>query len=287
MRLRTVSRFWLAGLAVVAGWLMASSEVRAQGGFGGQQGGGQQGGFGGQQGGFGGQQGGFGGQQGGFGNLLGGMSGSGMSGSLAGGFLGSSQGFRPSGNTGLNNRLPGASNSTNPFDAYRGDPRNSGATTGNATGMNNNRTTGNMTGMNNRMGNMTGMNQFGGMNRMGNMGGMNQFGGMNRMGNMSGMGMNGMSGQAVVQPGYVLRPNIEAPPIPPASETAARLQIVLTQSTSLPSLRGLNLRIEGDVIVLSGTVATDSERTLSEAILRLEPGVYRVKNELQVRPTGQ
>ena len=289
MRIRTISRLVFAGLAVVACWLVTSSEARAQGGF--NQGltgngSGQLGsGFG--MGGFG--QNSFGmsgfGQSGlglsGFGQSGFGISGSsfGITGSGSNGFLGSSQGFRPSGNTGLNNRLPGATNSSDPFSAYRGDPRNSGTTgtTGNRTG--------NMAGTNNR--NMTGMNQFGNMNRFGNMSG---FGGnMNRFGNMNNMGMNGMgmNGQALPQPGYVLHSNIQTPPPPPPSETANRLQTVLQQSTSLPSLKGLGVRVEGDTVVLSGTVATDSERTLSEAILRLEPGVYRVKNELKVKPPGQ
>lgn len=293
MRIRTFSRLGLAGLAVVAGLLLTSSEVRAQGfnqGIGGNQFGmgGNSFGMGGNSFGMSGNSFGMGGNSFGMsGNSFGmsgnsfGMSGSGfgLSGSGSQGFLGSSQGFRPSGNTGLSGRLPGATNSSDPFSSYRGDPRASGS----ATGTTGNRT-GNMTGMNNR--NMTGMNQFG--NRTG-MNGFNFGGNMNRFGNMNNMGMNGMgmNGQNTPQPGYVLHPVIDVPPAPPPSETVTRLQNVLTHSTSLPTLKGLNIRMDGDAVVLSGTVATDSERTLSEAILRLEPGVYRVRNDIQVKPAGR
>lgn len=268
-----------SGLVVIA--LCAMPLTLPAQGFGGQ-GGGQGGQGGGQLGsGFsmgGGQLGSGFGQSGGMGQLGSGFSMSGSSG-MSGSFLGSSQGFRPSNGTGLTGRLPGNS-SSDPFGTFRKDPRAANAATGNTTGMNNNRQ-GNMTGM--------GMQGLGGMNRFGNMGGFNQFG-MNRggnMGGMQGMGMNqGMTNQNSIQPGFVLRPNIPTSPPQPRSEMIARLESTLRGATTLRSLDNLSVRMEGDTVILGGTVATDTERTLSEAILRLEPGVYSIKNEIQVKPPG-
>jgi hypothetical protein len=282
-------------LAILVGLLILPVTVQAQGGFGGQGGMGiggggfGGGGFGG--GGFGGNSfggglsGGFGqlgssfGQSGGFGQLGSAFNQSGGS----GGFLGSRQGFRPNGGTGLNGRLPTGSSSSDPFGSFRADPRSSGAASANTTGM----------GMgNNRMGTMTGMGMNGmNMNRFGSMSGFNQFG-MNR-GNMMGMGMNGMGmgmngmNQAnTPRPGYVLQHHIPQPPAPPPSQTVARLENSLRASPSIRSLQNLSIRMDGDAVILSGTVGSESEKSLSEAILRLEPGVYRVRNDLQVRPNG-
>jgi hypothetical protein len=294
MRSRSFVRIWVLGFAVLFGLALVPSLASAQGGSGfGQLGSGfgQSGGFGQLGSGFG-QSGGFGqlgsgfGQSGGSGQL---GSGFGQSGGSGGSFLGSGQGFRPSSGTGLGNRLPTGASSSDPFGSFRNDPRSMGsATGGNTTGMGNNRT-GSMTGMgNNRMGNMMGGNMTGmGMNnRMGNMSGFNQFGmnrGMNMMGgNMMGMNNQNMA-QTVARPGYVLKNNIEVPPLPPRAELHTRWENSLRQSSSLRSLQNLTVRTDGDAVVLSGTVNTDSEKQLSEAILRLEPGVYNVRNELTVK----
>jgi len=44
-----------------------------------------------------------------------------------------------------------------------------------------------------------------------------------------------------------------------------------------------NLLASGPVIVLRGSVATDHERRLAEALVRLTPGVRDLVNELEVR----
>jgi len=41
---------------------------------------------------------------------------------------------------------------------------------------------------------------------------------------------------------------------------------------------------QGEVIVLRGRVADEDERRLVEGMVRLEPGVHEVRNELEIGP---
>lgn len=47
-------------------------------------------------------------------------------------------------------------------------------------------------------------------------------------------------------------------------------------------ITGLRITQQGDTIVLQGQAPTDEESRLAEQLLRLEPGVYDVKNELTI-----
>ncbi|NLE39733.1 MAG: BON domain-containing protein [Pirellulaceae bacterium] len=44
-------------------------------------------------------------------------------------------------------------------------------------------------------------------------------------------------------------------------------------------------RIENDVVVLEGTVATDHDRALAMQMVALQPGVRKIDNRLEVKPT--
>jgi hypothetical protein len=199
------------------------------------------------------------------GNSFGGNSfgGSSFGGNSFGGssFSGGS-GFGSSNSNGLGNRLPGASSSnSDPFASTRASPISSGQYG------NNNR---NLQNLGNLSGGFQG-GQLGGQygNRAGgNIG--------NQMGNTGNSAAN-----TAAQPGYVLRPgfNVSAPA---NAEVPVRVQKVLVASSSLPSAGSFALTMEGSVLVMKGQVASESEKRLAEAMLHLEPGVYEVRNELQV-----
>jgi hypothetical protein len=71
---------------------------------------------------------------------------------------------------------------------------------------------------------------------------------------------------------------------PPAAPLTARadLQQVIARSSSLSSKDNIKVMTDGSVVVLQGTVANEAERRLAEGLVRLNRGVYEVRNELQV-----
>lgn len=60
------------------------------------------------------------------------------------------------------------------------------------------------------------------------------------------------------------------------------LQRQFTNSQRFGSGKTINVAVENNVVVLRGTVADDHDRDLAEAMVRLSPGVYNVRNELQL-----
>jgi hypothetical protein len=47
---------------------------------------------------------------------------------------------------------------------------------------------------------------------------------------------------------------------------------------------GVNVQIQDRTATLSGTVRTESDRRMTELLMRLEPGVSRIENQLSVQP---
>jgi hypothetical protein len=64
------------------------------------------------------------------------------------------------------------------------------------------------------------------------------------------------------------------------------LQGILLRSTRLTTPAGISVTMDGNTVVLSGTVASEDERRLAENMLRLAPGVRDLRNELQAPATG-
>jgi hypothetical protein len=64
----------------------------------------------------------------------------------------------------------------------------------------------------------------------------------------------------------------------------ADLQGLLNRSSALSRPGTLRVEAAGDVIVLRGRVANEDEKRLVEGMVRLEPGVHEVRNELEVGP---
>jgi len=64
----------------------------------------------------------------------------------------------------------------------------------------------------------------------------------------------------------------------------ANLQAVVSRSSAISVPGRVRVESDGDVIVLRGRVADDDERRLVEGMIRLEPGVHEVRNELEIGP---
>lgn len=137
---------------------------------------------------------------------------------------------------------------------------------------------------------------FAGNTMLGTRGGLGFTGGFG--GGMLGGRMGGnLLGQGMMNRGGLLTGAVGTTPIPairyqldagfpnpsaPRTEVPNRLTQVISSASSLPSRDKIKLELVEGTLVLSGRVATDYERTLAEALLRLEPGVYDLKNNLEV-----
>ncbi|MCS7238701.1 MAG: BON domain-containing protein [Thermoguttaceae bacterium] len=84
---------------------------------------------------------------------------------------------------------------------------------------------------------------------------------------------------AVVEAGFQYEP-----PAPPS--VASTLQTRL-EKAGLPGVgSSVQVAVEGDVVVLRGSVSSSHQRLLAENLARLEPGVRQVRNELVVEPSA-
>lgn len=102
-----------------------------------------------------------------------------------------------------------------------------------------------------------------------------------------GSGMNGMGGQnGMQQQGQQIRPQLRLgfqEPALPAALVQTTLQQRMEQLPAAVRNGNIGALVSDDgVVTLSGTVATEEDRQLMEALLRLEPGVSDVRNELQL-----
>ena len=71
------------------------------------------------------------------------------------------------------------------------------------------------------------------------------------------------------------------PPTPARLQT--ELQQVITRSSSLTAKDTIKVKLDGQILVLEGTVPNDRERRLAEGLLRLTPGVRQLRNNLVVK----
>lgn len=67
-----------------------------------------------------------------------------------------------------------------------------------------------------------------------------------------------------------------------SSVIATEVQQVLARSTALNPNRDIRVGVDGPAVVLRGTVDNEQDRRLAEMLVRLSPGVYEIRNELQV-----
>ena len=70
-------------------------------------------------------------------------------------------------------------------------------------------------------------------------------------------------------------------------DVSGRSATIQTRISQLPNFRAVPdqvaVRMEGNAVTLTGTVATPHERKLAEQLVRLEPGVGTVDNQLTVK----
>jgi hypothetical protein len=126
-----------------------------------------------------------------------------------------------------------------------------------------------------------GIGNLGGLGRSGGM-----MGGMGGLGGMSGARGTGMGTGNISGPLYTARPEPSRLPLPTGLVVRADLQQVLANSglERLPSLNKVQVLMGNNKVILRGKVASTQERRLTEAMLRLSPGVHDVSNELEVAP---
>jgi hypothetical protein len=74
-----------------------------------------------------------------------------------------------------------------------------------------------------------------------------------------------------------------APPLMAASQVQGDAQQAIARSTRLASPDGIQVRMDGGVVVLQGVVPDEHDRRLAEGLVWLTRGVRQVRNELQVR----
>lgn len=126
----------------------------------------------------------------------------------------------------------------------------------------------------------TGMNSFGGMGGMGG-----QFGGMrgnNQFGQMGGgYGMQNNSNQ--IQLKVTRRLDIENATIIPSTDVSSGLNQLLKRTIGSRSPSSIEASYQGRTVVLKGVVATARDRDLAAKLVRLEPGVNQVQNDLVVK----
>jgi len=110
-----------------------------------------------------------------------------------------------------------------------------------------------------------------------------QFGGGQFGGNIQGGGLQGRTQATgtVRISGASVAETIKYPP-PPIPEIQIRIEKLLNVSAGTFADRKLVFDLEGDNLVLRGTVRNEYEKQLTESLVRLESGVRNVKNELTV-----
>jgi hypothetical protein len=94
----------------------------------------------------------------------------------------------------------------------------------------------------------------------------------------------GFSTQGIKRaPAYVTTIDFQTVPALPMTQKLGDFKSNLQNSSMLPNGKNLNVFVENQsTVVLQGTVGTERERRLAESIIRLEPGVRDVRNEIQV-----
>ncbi len=113
-------------------------------------------------------------------------------------------------------------------------------------------------------------------------------GGLGGIGGLAGgLGGQSASNQAKKKIRVSVSPDIELAPSSISTQSnGAPIASARLKRIPLPaSLRGVNAFVEGDLVVLTGTVATESDKLKVERLVKLEPGLNSVRNEVVVQST--
>lgn len=71
-------------------------------------------------------------------------------------------------------------------------------------------------------------------------------------------------------------------PSPYAENPATAVAQLIGRVSQIEKRSAITVALENETAVLRGRVATERDRLLAEAIARLQPGIWRVQNELVV-----
>ena len=66
-------------------------------------------------------------------------------------------------------------------------------------------------------------------------------------------------------------------------ERRGDLQGIVTRATTFSAPANINVVMDSGIVVLRGSVGTSNDKRLVENMLRLQPGVRDVRNELDVK----
>lgn len=136
----------------------------------------------------------------------------------------------------------------------------------------------------NSMGAGLGANLGGGLGGLGGLGG--RTGGLGGIGGLAGgLGGQSASNQAKKKIRVSVTPDIELAPSSISTQSnGAPIALARLKRIPLPaSLRGVNASLEGDMVVLTGIVATESDKRKVERLVKLEPGLNSVRNDVVVQ----
>jgi hypothetical protein len=81
-------------------------------------------------------------------------------------------------------------------------------------------------------------------------------------------------------PSFTTRIAFAVPAPAPRAAVQANLQQLIGAAEQLPSRTGIKVKWDGDTLVLQDQVSNNEERRVAESLVRLEPGVRTVRNEL-------
>ncbi len=116
---------------------------------------------------------------------------------------------------------------------------------------------------------------------IGGLGGLGGIGG----GGLGGGGLGNSSAQAKKQIRPIVKPDIEIERASSAS-IATNAQQRLTRLQLPKKLKGVTSSVEGETVVLRGQVATEADKRMVERLLKLEPGIDSVRNEVTVQASS-
>jgi len=131
---------------------------------------------------------------------------------------------------------------------------------------------------------------FGGLGAFGGLGGIGGLGGFGRgVGFGAGAGLGGQAGGANTQGARRVRTHMVIGFQPTTEQRAAISQrssaaIQRCAARMAKNYPGLKIQVKGDTAVITGTAASQHARDVAERLVRLEPGIWEVQNELIVDP---
>jgi len=123
--------------------------------------------------------------------------------------------------------------------------------------------------------NITNVNNRGGRTGTATVGRGGTYGGTNAAGALSGT-------QSPIT--YALEVRFPAPPIA-SPQVQTSLQTIVDRTSQLHQPATVRVEVLGSAVILRGRVTSEDDRRLIEGIVRLEPGVHEVRNEIEVAPS--